>query len=228
MKWSLRTELPMLVVLAAMFATAAWTWDRVPDRMPIHYDLEGNVDGYGGRFEGLLLMPLVAVGTYLLFLFLPLLDPGKANYPRFATVFRVLRLAIIVFLAILYGLMVASALGHDVPIDEPIALLLGALFVVIGFSMGKIRPNWFVGVRTPWTLSSKRSWTRSHRLAGWLFVVSGLGTLVLSPFSTKVALVYLLVSGVLLALAVVVYSYVVWRDDPDRVPPAGTSPVDDA
>jgi uncharacterized membrane protein len=226
MKWTLRAELPMLLVLLAMFVLAAWAWDRVPDRMPVHYNLEGEVDRYGGRFEGLLLMPLITIGTYLLFCFLPRLDPGKANYPGFAGTFRVIRLAIVLFLAALYAFMVADALGHGVPVGQPVTLLVGALFVVLGFTMGKIRPNWFVGVRTPWTLSSKLSWTRSHRLAGWLFLASGAGTLLLAPFSQKAALIFVIASGLLLSLAVVVYSYIVWRHDPERVPPAGTSPAD--
>lgn len=228
MNWSLSRELPLLLVLLAMFGVAAWAWERVPAPMPVHYDLSGEVDRYGSRFEGLLLVPLVTVGTYLLFLFLPRLDPGRANYPRFATAFRVIRLAIILFLAALYGCMVADALGHGVPIVHGMTLLVGALFVVLGFTMGKLRPNWFVGVRTPWTLSSKRSWTRTHRLAGWLFVLSGAGTLVVFPFTAKAALIYLIASGVILALTVVAYSYLVWRHDPERLSPAGTSPAEDA
>lgn len=228
MRWSWRAELPLLLVLLAMFAAAAWAWDRVPAAMPVHFDLQGEVDRYGSRFEGLLLLPTVAVVVYAMFFFLPLLDPGRANYPRFASAYRLLRFAIVLFLAVVYALMVVSGMGHDLPIGEPMSLLVGALFVVIGIAMGKIRPNWFVGVRTPWTLSSKLSWTRSHRLAGWLFVISGVGTLLLASFSTPAALVFLIASGVLLAVTVVVYSWVVWRRDPDRVPPAGTSPAEDA
>ncbi len=227
MKWSWRAEVPPLLVLFAMFAVTVWAWDRVPERMPVHYDLAGEVDRYGGRFEGLVLLPLVTVGVYLLFLVLPFFDPGRANYPRFETAYRVLRSAIVLFLAALYGAMVASALGHELPIGKPMTLLVGALFLVFGLSMGKIRPNWFVGVRTPWTLSSKLSWTRTHRLAGWLFVASGAGTLALALVSTPAALIFLLASGLLLVFVVVIYSFVVWRRDPDRVPPAGTSPAED-
>lgn len=226
-RWSLRGELPLLLVIAAMFAAAAWSWPRLPERMPTHWNLEGEVDGWGGRFEGLLLLPLVTVGTYLLFLVLPRLDPGRSNYAGFWTVFRVIRLAIVLVLAAIYGAMLASAQGVTVRMSLVMTLLVGALFVVLGFTMGKIRPNWFVGVRTPWTLSSKRSWTRSHRLAGWLFLVSGCGSLLLLAVSERVALVFLLASGAVLVVTVVIYSYVVWRGDNERVPPAGTSPAED-
>jgi uncharacterized membrane protein len=228
MKWSLRTELPLLLVLLAMFGVAAWAWERVPEQMPVHYNLEGEVDRYGGRFEGLLLLPLVAVATYVLFVFLPRFDPGKANYRHFATVFLVIRLAVVLFLAALYGFMVADALGHGVPIGGSVTLLAGALFVVLGFSMGKIRPNWFVGVRTPGTHSSKLYWTRSHRHAGWLLQASGAGTQIRSTVSSNAARILQLVSGGVVSVTVIAYSYVVWRSDPDRVPPAGTSPAEDA
>jgi uncharacterized membrane protein len=105
---------------------------------------------------------------------------------------------------------------------------IGGLMVVLGSLLGKIRPNWFVGIRTPWTLSSKTSWTRTHRLGGWLFLLVGLATLVSGAISAPVAF-YVLMGGLGLTVVwTVVYSYVVWRGDPDKVPPAGTLPADDS
>ncbi|HEY6565141.1 MAG TPA: SdpI family protein, partial [Pirellulaceae bacterium] len=104
---------------------------------------------------------------------------------------------------------------------------VGLLLMVFGNVMGKIRPNWFVGVRTPWTLSSKLSWTKTHRLAGWLFI--GIGVLIAATGMTRSR--WLLIgtlcgSGAAL-LGVVVYSYLVYRADPERTTPAGTSPSPD-
>jgi len=227
MNWSLRRELPLLIVLAAMFALSVWAWERVPDEMPVHYNLQGEPDRWGGRFEGLLLLPLATIGIYALFLFLPVLDPGRANYPRFANTYLVIRAAVLLVMATIHAAMVAGALGREVPITTAMTLMAGSLFVVLGLAMGKLRPNWFVGVRTPWTLSSKLSWTRSHRLAGWLFLISGAATLlVLGLGSTPAALIVMMASGVAAVVTVVVYSWIVWRKDPERVPPAGTSPAE--
>jgi uncharacterized membrane protein len=90
--------------------------------------------------------------------------------------------------------------------------------------MGKIRPNWFVGVRTPWTLSSKASWTKTHRLAGWLFIAMGCLAVAWAMVQTPWMLVLMVSIDVGCAILIVVYSYVVYRKDPLRTSPAGTSP----
>ena len=106
-------------------------------------------------------------------------------------------------------------------------LSMGVVFLVLGAVLGKVRPNWFVGVRTPWTLSSKLSWTHSQRAGGWMFVGLGLATFPAAflpgPWNLAVVL-----GGALLATAwLLLYSYFVWGRDPDRVPPAGTTPADE-
>jgi len=226
--WSWRSEWAPLSILAAMFTAAAWSWSRVPERMPVHWNFHGEVDRYGDRGEGLLVLPLVAVGIYLLFLVLPRFDPGRDNYPRFRGAYLTIRLSVLLLIAALYTATLASAQGFVVPISHAMTGLVAALFIAIGSVLGKVRPNWFVGIRTPWTLSSKLAWTRSHRLGGWLFMALGLATLAVLPFSQAAALVVLLAGGMVLAATVVGYSWAVWRSDPGRVPPAGTSPSEDA
>lgn len=219
-----RAELIQLALIGAMFIVAAVAWANVPDRIPVHWNIRGEVDGYGGRFTGLLLLPLVTLGMYALLLFLPRLDPGYANYRAFAGAYNLIRISLVVFLAMLYCVTVLAALGNRIDVGTIVTLGVGGLLVVLGNVMGKIRPNWFVGVRTPWTLSSKLSWNKTHRLAGWMFVVMGvliaLTGLVGSDTFLFVTLGISAVGGVWL----IVYSYLVYRRDPDRVPPTGTSP----
>jgi len=99
--------------------------------------------------------------------------------------------------------------------------------VVLGNQMGKIRPNWFVGVRTPWTLSSKLSWNRTHRLAGWLIVLAGFACWIAAAIRPAAALATSLAAILSAAAISVAYSYVVWRSDPDKTPPAGTLPAEE-
>jgi immunity protein, SdpI family len=222
------TEGPQWLVLLAMFALAGWTWSTAPERVPVHWNAEGQADRFGGRPEGLLVMPAVALGLYLLMLVLPRFDPGRANYASFSGAYNTIRLTMLAVLAAVYGWTHLSIHGLVAPEFGLFApLLVGLLFVVLGGVMGKIRPNWFVGVRTPWTLSSKRSWVQTHRLAGWLFVLGGLSVwacLIVSPswVHRVIPVVGLLAAGVS-----AVYSYFVWRTDPDKVPPAQTLPLDD-
>jgi len=218
-------EALQLGIVGAMLAWAGWAWQTTPERVPVHWNVHGQVDGWGGRFEGLLLLPLIAIGIYLLLRFIPRIDPGRANYAQFAGAYAVIRLAVIAVMAGIYVATQLEARGTHVSVGNLMPVLMGALFVVLGGVLGKVRPNWFVGVRTPWTLSSKTSWVRTHRLAGWLFVGSGvavvLAGLLLSP---EAAFVVLMVAIFGSAITSIVYSYFVWRDDPDKIPPSGTLP----
>jgi immunity protein, SdpI family len=217
-----RRELLPLLLIGAMFLLAALSWGSAPARIPVHWTFSGHVDRWGGKLEGLLAGPLEALGIYLLTLLLPRLDPGRANYERFAGAYYAIRLSLVTLLAVLYGVQLAAMHRPGLDVAAFVPAALGGLFIVIGNFLGKIRPNWFVGVRTPWTLSSKRSWTRTHRLAGKLFLLDGLLLLPTGFLWPEGALAVLLGGIGVLTAVVVVYSYLVWKDDPERVPPAGT------
>lgn len=227
MKFSLRTEIVPLVLIAGVFALAAWSWPRLPEQIPTHWNLNGQVDGHGNKFVGLLVLPLSVLGIYLLMMMLPLVDPGRANYRNFARAYGLLRLGLVVFMALLYAATVAASFGRQIDITFVTFLGSAALFVVIGNVMGKIRPNWFVGVRTPWTLSSKLSWDKTHRLAGWLFMFMGATFAVVAFFRNTWTFVAMFSFDAACLVWIVVYSYLVYRNDTHRMPPSGTSPSAD-
>jgi uncharacterized membrane protein len=227
MKLSLRSEIPQLALISAMFALAGWAWPRLPAQIPTHWNLQGEVDGHGNKFVGLLLLPLTVLGVYFLTMLLPLFDPGGANYRNFAKTYNVLRLGFVAFMAMLYTATVAAAFGWHVDITSVAFLGTAVLFFVIGNVMGKIRPNWFVGVRTPWTLSSKRSWDKTHRLAGWLFLLMGAGFAIVAFVHNTWTFAVMATFDAVCLVWIVVYSYLVYRRDPHPMPPAGTSPSAD-
>lgn len=184
------------------------------------------MDRYGGKVEGLLGIPLLTLAVYLLMLLLPRVDPGRANYRQFSGAYSIMRLSVVLLLAALYALVQLWIHGIRLDVSVVVPVLVGALLIVLGNLMGKLRPAWFVGIRTPWTLSSKLSWTRTHWLGGWLFVLVGLA-LVASGFAgspASFALIPALIAGC--ALLLFAYSYLVWRGDPEKTPPAGTLPGD--
>jgi uncharacterized membrane protein len=224
MKRLWRVELVQLLIIAAMFGLGAWSWPHVPDRLPVHWNLQGEVDRWGGKFEGLFLLPLITLGLYLLLLIVPLLDPGRRNYQNFAKAYGVIRIAMVLFMAFLYGMTILAAFGYEFNSTTVVLGAMSVLFVVLGNFMGKIRPNWFVGVRTPWTLSSKLSWDKTHRLAGWLFVLMGATFALLAGVPTGWMFAVVMTINGLSLLWMVVYSYLVYRHDPDRTQPAATSP----
>jgi uncharacterized membrane protein len=224
MKFSLRKELPQLLLIAGMFALAAICWSQAPEKMPIHWNFRGVADGYGGKFAGLLLLPLIAAATYLLTLLVPLVDPGRLNYRNFAKVYNTFRLVLMLFLGVIYVVTLLAAFGHHVNMTMIVMLATAVLFLVIGNFMSKIRPNWFFGVRTPWTLSSKLSWDKTHRLAGWLFALMGVLLAIAAFVNTGwMFIATFTVVGVCMVW-MIVYSYLVYRHDPERTSPAGVSP----
>lgn len=222
-----RVELGLVLLVAAMFVATLVVWPSAPARIPVHWDVAGSVDRYGGRFEGLLGLPLIALALYLGMRYLPRIDPGRANYARFGTPYAMLRGSVLVMLAGLHAVILLWVLRWPVDASVAIPVLVGALCMVCGGLLGKIRPNWFVGIRTPWTLSSKAAWVRTHRLGGWLFIALGALFVLSGAFRVRAFGYVVLVAVVTVCLVLLVYSYAVWRTDPEKQPPAGTQPADD-
>jgi uncharacterized membrane protein len=222
-----RWEWLQWALIGGMFVLAAVRWGSVPDRIPTHWNAAGEVDGYGGRFVGLLLDPLVTLGLFFLLKYIPRIDPARANYAGFAGTYLLIRVVFVVYMTFLY-VVTNLAIGREeaVPVDRLIIGAAGVLFVVLGGTMGKIRPNWFAGIRTPWTLTSKQSWVKTHRMGGRVFITAGAVSLLGSFFGGAIplyAMLTVLLGGVVFLVA---YSYFVWRDDPDRIAAQDTSPAD--
>jgi uncharacterized membrane protein len=227
MNFSLRRELPSLLLIVAMFGIAAWAWPRVPERIPIHWNLQGQADGWGNKLAGLMVLPLTALGVYGMMLLVGFIDPGKRNYVNFAKAFTVIRFAFVCLMAIMFMATVFAAFGFVFNTTPIIMVAVGALFLVLGNYMSKIRPNWFLGVRTPWTLSSRLSWDKTHRLAGWLFLVMAVMCFVVAARQNAWTFAAMITVDGLCIVWLFVYSYLVYLNDPHRMEPAGVSPISD-
>jgi uncharacterized membrane protein len=228
MKNQWRVELSQLALIASMFLVAAVSWSRVPDTIPIHWNGHGEVDGYGGKLIGLLLLPLVSLAIYL-FTFtttytLSLALPGIFNHPTFSRAYGAFRFACIFLLSMVYAAMVMAAWGRPVNVTTASMIGMGVLVMTVGNYLGKIRPNWVLGVITPWTLASRESWNKTHRLAGWLSIVIGCLIAATGIIWTTWMTALLIVACLASVIAVISYSYIVYRDDPHPVPPAWPIP----
>ena len=227
MKTNWRIELPLLLLIALMFAAAISVWPAAPADIPVHWNASGEVDRYGGKVEGLLGIPLLASAIYLLMRYLPRVDPLRANYARFGGAFAAIRAGILLLMAGIYAVVIAWVVKRPVDVSLVVPVAVGALLVLFGSVLGQVKPNWFVGIRTPWTLSSKVSWVRTHRLGGWLFMA--LGLLFAATGAFKLGSFGFVVIGAVIAVVVILigYSCFVWKADPEKQPPAGTQPADD-
>src|ERR1700687_4686251 len=136
--------------------------------MAIHWDLYGNANGYASRFVGAVLTPALMLAFLALFFILPRVAPKGYRLDQFLEVFGAIQLAVIVMLLAVHVLTLLAATGKQVRMDQAVVILTGGLIVVLGNYMGKLRKNFFIGIRTPWTLASDEVWARTHRFSGWL------------------------------------------------------------
>jgi uncharacterized membrane protein len=150
-------------------------YSGLPVRVPMHYDINGKVNRYGSKSEFLMvqaIMLFAALMVYLLLRFISSIDPKKkVKYSE--ETFQKIALGIVIFISALNIVIIFSTVNQGVRVDKLIFPLIGLLFVFLGNVMNNIKPNYFVGIRTPWTLESEDTWRATHRLhrilpvAGW-------------------------------------------------------------
>ena len=208
-KWSIAA---MWLLALLPFILVAAFYARLPDQIPMHWGFDGEIDRYGGKNE-LWLMAALGPLFALLFQFLPRLDPKKRNYERFHTYYEAFALVLVAFIAVMMGIaLLESFRPGTVSMGRVVSALVGLLFVFIGNLMGKVKPNFFLGIRTPWTLSDPDVWNRTHRLGGGLFFLAGLATVASALLLPEQVTFWVLLAGVLLAALVpTVMSYVWYR-----------------
>ncbi len=174
----LRGDVPLLAVLLADIGVGLWAMPRLPERVPVHWNIAGEADRFGPAWENALLMPAIALVLWLVLLVLPLADPLKKNYVRFPETLKLFRWLLPLMIVAFHLVVTFGTLGKGIDSGKGVGAIVAVVFVVLGNSMGKLRHNWFIGIRTPWTLASEEVWTRTHRLAAPIWVAGGLAMLV--------------------------------------------------
>ena len=200
----------LLIAFAVAFSLSVYS--RLPDQMASHWNTANQVDGYISRFWGAFLMPMISAAMLLLFLVIPGIDPLKANIAQFREYFNAFIALIIVFMVYMHVLTVLWNLGYD-QFNMGTAMLpaMGLLFVFAGVMMRKAKRNFFIGIRTPWTLSSDRVWEETHRLGVVLFMISGALAFIGGLFGGTTAFWLMFIPIMGSTLFLLVYSYVLYR-----------------
>lgn len=212
---STRTTLIIsLALIVAATLVSVLLWNQLPDQIASHWDVNDQVNGYMPKFWGLFLMPLVTLGMLVLFLVIPEIDPLKTNIAQFREAFNLFITLTIGFMIYIHGLTLAWSLGyHNFKMSMAMLPFMGLLFIAIGFMLRKAKRNFFIGIRTPWTLSSDRVWDETHRLGAILFMASGALAVIGGFFGGMVAFWMLFVPLIGSTLFLLVYSYVLYRRD---------------
>jgi uncharacterized membrane protein len=208
------TTIIVLILIAAATIAGLLLWDQFPEQMASHWNENDQVDGYMPKFWGVFLMPLVTLGMFLLFLVIPNIDPLKANIAQFRDTFNLFITFIIGFMIYVHVLTLLWNLGYtNFKLSQAMLPAMGLLFIVIGSLLRKAKRNFFIGIRTPWTLSSDYVWDKTHQLGAVLFMISGVLAVIGGFFGGMIAFWFLFVPMIGSTIFVLVYSYVLYQKE---------------
>ena len=201
-----KANIIILIIILLSFAIAIYIYPQMPDKMASHWNTKGEVDGYMSKLWGVFLMPVISIALFLMFILIPKIDPLKKNIDKFRKYYDGFIVLIILFLCYIYGLSIAWNLGTRFNMASFIIPSLGILFYYIGILLENCKRNWFIGIRTPWTLSNETVWKKTHKIGGKLFRVAGILALLGAVFQ-RFAILLAVVPVICIALYTIVYSY---------------------
>ena len=211
-KMKLKNELPLIAIVLIPFVFLAYIWNDLPQKVPIHWNINGEIDRFGNKLELILIPLLFPLMTYLIFLVVPKIDPKQQINKFGSKKYQNLKTLIIVFMSILAVLMIYMAKNQSLANVNLIVLPIGVLYIILGNYFKTIKANYFIGIRTPWTLENETVWKETHKLGGKLWFAGGL-VIVMSSllFENKANLiVFMMVTGIIIIIPIV-YSYLKFK-----------------
>lgn len=212
-KFELKKEIVPIIFLVLTIIASIATYKYLPDRVVSHWNFQGVADGWSSKNFHAIFFPCLILFMYLLFYFLPTIDPKRERYQEFEKVYYIFESMMIGVLFIVFLVATLFNLGYDIPIGNVISLVIGIMMIVIGNYMGKIKNNWFVGIKTPWTLSSENVWNKTHRFGGRAFIVFGLIIITAPYLNVVLATVIFLLGTFLVVFGTMIYSYLLYRKE---------------
>lgn len=214
-----------LLCILGLTGFSLLTWLTLPEleRYPIHWNMQGVADGFASKnavLGVLMIIPITQIFITAMLWFIPKIEPLRQNFEQSRLAYNLIWIVTIAFITAT-GLMIVL-MYHDggrISTEAPLKWIAGGLsllFLFIGNVLGKVRQNYMLGIRTPWTLSSELSWERTHRIGGRLLVLSGAIGILLAIFLPKLAFPVVITAILSTVLFSCVYSYLIWKNDPNK------------
>jgi uncharacterized membrane protein len=200
----------IISIILISFAIGIYFYHQMPDFMASHWNAKGQVNGYLPKLWGLFLMPFISLFMFLLFLLIPGIDPLKSNIRKFRDYFDGFILLIIAFLFYLYSLTIIWNLGIKFDMVQFLLPSLAIIFYYAGILVENAKRNWFIGIRTPWTMSNDQVWDKTHKIGGKLFKAAGIIALLGIPFPDY-AIFFVIIPVLSVAVYTIVYSYLEYQ-----------------
>lgn len=208
----LKGEWLFWIIMLLPFLYIPFIWDKLPESIPTHWDFQGEINGYSSKTSGTLFLPLLNICMYFLLLLIPKIDPRKKNYQYFGHTYRNIRLLLVVFMTTMFFVVMQIAIGAMAMDSNAVLILIFGVIAVFGNFMRTIRSNFFIGIRTPWTLDNPEVWRKTHEMGGKLWFYTSLIGIVFLLFIGKKYISWFAVSYLcVIVIYPVLYSYLLFR-----------------
>jgi len=205
-----KSEIISLLIIMISFIIGISFYSLLPDKVASHWNAKGEVDGYMSKFGGLFLMPVISLVLLLLFIIIPKIDPLKHNIEKFRKYFDGFIVLMMLFLFYLYILTILWNIGVRFNFVHLLVPIFSIFFYYCGILIQKAQRNWFIGIRTPWTLSNEEVWNKTHKIGGKLFKIAGIISLI-GILLPEYALFFVICPVIIASLFPVIYSYFAYQ-----------------
>lgn len=197
----------ILCLLPAIFCI--FIYNKLPDKIPTHFDINGNIDSYGSKLFVCILLPLIFCISNIILNIIINNDPNKKNHNKSLKKLIYFLIPIISLIFILTSILISLGININMSIIAPIFISL--IFIFIGNYLPKCRQNYTMGIRLPWTLNNEKNWKKTHRLAGLLFVIIGILNIVTTAIFNNFSYYVLIASLILIGIVIPIYSFLMYK-----------------
>ncbi|MGD1008056.1 MAG: SdpI family protein [Ignavibacteriaceae bacterium] len=208
-KYSFKTEIWLFIIILAAVCLSIWSFQYLPERMITHWNLAGKADGWSSREFTVIFFPSFLAAIYAILTISPRFDPKRERYQEFSRVYFILRAVVLLLILIAFAIIIFSNLGYKIDIGTTLTIVMSIVIII----MGKVKPNWFLGIRTPWTLSSENVWNKTHRLFSRLWVCVGICALIVVWINPAAAIIIFSAGVAGSFIYVCVYSYILYKNE---------------
>jgi len=209
----LKKELPLIAIVLLPFLYLAYIWNQLPEKVPMHWNIKGEIDRYGDKIELIIIPILLPLLVYVIFLVVPKIDP-KNNLNKMGNKLHTIKVLLTTFMSILALFIIYSAKNQSFTNPNYIVLLIGILYIILGNYFKTIKANYFIGIRTPWTLENETVWKETHKLGGKMWFIGGIIVVLTSLILDKKPnfIIFLIITGIITIIPIV-YSYIIFKKE---------------
>lgn len=216
MKKSTKVTIMLLILSAISLAVIFYFYPSLPNKIPSSIGFDGTVNDYSDKNQAII-FALVPFAITLLLPVIKKIDPSKENFAKFENSFLAMQVIAVLTIIIMNQIMILSALGYINNVEDVMLPILAIMMIVMGNIMPKFKHNYFIGIRTPWTLASNKSWQKTNRLGGYYFTAIGVLTLLVYLIYKPWVYYFLFASIILTSLHLAYYSYKIFIEDKDKI-----------